>query len=214
MTVFGYDKLESNDVKPSFLTALSQMTTVPENQIEVSTVAYSCQTVCTSAGASVGVTVNVVVTAKDSTEQAAVEQAISDLISTEVVDGDGEACCKPEFKGYFAGLLSSRTLALPTGYAVNSVAAPEYSAVEEMGVADVVPTPAPDGGGGSTGMIIGVVVAVVLVAVGAGFAYKAKTKKAVVRSVKKEKPNGGMTDNPMSLGDVYGNAGDPDVVIN
>jgi hypothetical protein len=62
-------------------------------------------------------------------------------------------------------------------------------------------------------MIIVVVVAVVLLAVAACFVYKAKTKKAVVRSEKKGKLNGEMTENPMSSPGIHGSAGDPDGVL-
>jgi hypothetical protein len=144
------------------------MTTMPVNQIEISTEDYNCQTACTSAGVSVGVTVKVTITAKPPTEQAAVEQAVRDLNSDDE-SHDGEACCKPEFDGYFGEELSKRTLGKPTGYSVSSVGSPEYSATDEK-TSDAAPTPAPDAGGGGWGMIIGVVVAVVLVAVAAGFA--------------------------------------------
>jgi hypothetical protein len=215
--VFGYDKVEDpkfgrDDVQSSFLKALSDMTTVSENQIEISTEAYDCQIACTgSAGnPNVGVIVKVVITTNDATEQAAVEQAVEDLTSADTTH-DGETCCKPEFKALFSEELANQGVSPASGYSLSSVGSPEYSAGEEEAL-DTTPTPAPDAGGGGPGMIIGGVVAVVLVAAAGVLVYKQKTKKAVVSRVEK-KPKGGMIDNPMSLGDVYGNAGDPDGVV-
>jgi hypothetical protein len=218
MTVFGYDKTEdpqfaARDVQPSFLKALSDYTTVPENQIEISTEDYNCQTACTSSAGSpkVGVIVKVVITAKGATEQAAVEQAVEDLKSADETH-DGEECCKPEFEALFNDALTENGLSRPASYSLSSVGTPEYVPSQEK-TSEANPTPAPgaDGGGG-LGMIVGVVVAVVVVAAAGVLVYKQKTKKAVVSRVEK-KPKGGMVDNPMSLGDVYGNAGDPNGVL-